>query len=124
MKKYVKASYEDVFWDLHEQLDPEEAIKLEHVVHNLDLTDKVFTDEEESTATEEEFKKVIDVYRKGRSLDTLMLTPAKVLDALEDALYDIDGVSHIYYDREGNKLEFSIADRHDFELVLNDLGRF
>ena len=124
MKKYVKASYDDMFWDLHEQLGVDEAIKLEDIVEDLGLTDKFFTDEEEPTATEEEYKMVLDAYRGDKSLDALTLTPEEVLDALEATLRGIDGVSHVYYDGEGNKLEFSIADRHDFELVLNDLGRW
>ena len=127
MKKYVKASYEDKFWDLYDKVGMEESTKLEDIISDLGIEDKVFPpeDDEEPTASEEDYKKVMELYAEGASIDDVI--PRDLRDVMLDivsSLRSTKGVKHPYYEESIDAVRFTLADGHEYQLVLQDMGRF
>ena len=123
MKKVIKAStgYEKWFWDLHDK-DMETGMALEGIVDSMGLGDEFFPDEGgDPTATEEEYKQVLDAYKNQPSTYTLIYT---VLEHLVDKAGSIDGVTSCYFDDDTDSIRITVRDksgkRARFNLVLEE----
>ena len=123
MKRYIKASYEEKFWEIHDS-GYEAGSKLEDIVDELGLADDIFPDEGEPNATEDAYHKILDIYRGKKSIQEII--PRDVDDVVRDVelcLQNTKGVSRVYYQDEIDAIRFTLSDGYEYQLVLQTVGK-
>lgn len=121
MKKYVKASYETKFWNLHDS-GFEAGTALEAIIDDFGMTDKFFPEDGEPEATEEDYADVLREYEGGGSTAEV-IDVSDVLDEIRLAAKATAGVKRVDWMDEIDALRFTLDDGHTYQLVLQDLGR-
>lgn len=122
MKKYIKASYEDKFWELHDS-SVEVGTALEDIVDDYGLEDAIFPEDGEPTASEEDYRAILDDYSLSTGGEGVV--DADVYDVLEElriALKGTAGVKRADWIDEIEAMRFTLSDGHTYQLVLQDLG--
>ena len=88
MKRIIKASYEDKFWNLHDR-DYQTGTALEAIVDDMGLEDKFYGDE--ISATEAEYKAVLDRYQSNPA------SSKRTLSVLIERLCENVGVADLIF---------------------------
>lgn len=114
MKKTIKASYETRFWKLHDNYDS--GITLEEIVDDLGLTDKFFPGEGEPTATEADYKLVLDDFGGDGVTDI-----DDVVAATIQMLGGLVGVKSAHYEPEIDAVRFRLSDNKEYQFVIQQL---
>ena len=120
MKKYVKASYESKFWDLHES-DMETGIKLEDIVDDYGLSSAFFPSDGEPTADESDYKMVLEEYESNTTDSEKYVSVEDVLEDVRLSMKGIKGIRNVDWIDSINALRFTLNDGHTYQLVLQDL---
>lgn len=120
MKKYVKASYESKFWDLHES-DMEIGIKLEDIIDDYGLSSAFFPDDGEPTADESDYKMVLEEYESNTPDSEKHVSVKDVLEDVRLSMKGIKGIRNVDWIDSINAFRFTLNNGHTYQLVLQDL---
>lgn len=121
MKRYIKASDETVFWDLHDS-GYEVGVALEEIIDDLGLTDKFFPEDGEPTADEEDYREVIKAYiGTGEPVEVANLQD--IVTNLVSSLNSQPGVKRSNWEDEIDAIRFTLNDGNTYQLVLQHLGK-
>lgn len=110
----IQASYEDRFWKLHDNYDS--GITLEEIIDDLGLTDKFFPETGEPTATEADYKLVLDDFGGDNITDI-----ADVVEATIRMLGGLAGVKSAHYEPEIDAIRFRLSNNKEYQFVIQQL---
>ena len=120
MKKYIKASYEDKFWDLHDS-GYDIGIALEKIIDSKGLDILFFPEDGEPEATEDDYREVLEAYEgSGNSANIPSIYEA--LNEVRNALQGSSDVKRVTWLDDIEAMRFTLTDGHTYQLVLQDLA--
>ena len=119
-KKYIKASYETQFWDLHDR-DMETGIQLEEIVDDFGLTDAFFPDDGEPTADSSDYQMVLREYESANETAPATVPLEDILEDIRLYMKGMKGIKRVDYMDEIDALRFTLNDGHTYQFVVQDL---
>ncbi len=117
-KQYVKANWENYFWNLHSK-DMETGLALEDIIEDMGLSDLFFPEDGEPEAGELEYKTVIDAYGAQPSAS---ININKILEQLVECAKGLDGVASCYLENDIAAIRITTDGKKRYQLVLQKLN--